>query len=189
MRECLNSEFGQGAERQEERGQAIPLNYFKEGNKELTVTQKSGRKSCTHRQSELCAATVSSLGPPCPTGTFRHDLCPARCCSLRPLSGLTAEGLLLEELLWPPPVQALWAGSPVPLSWGSSFPDGQRSPISPAQPPSHHGLCPVRSVAGSSRYYARALLSLSPFCAAPAPFSPRDDGTLSSLLGEKVNSS
>lgn len=131
MRECLNSEFGQGAEWQEERGQAIPLNYFKEGNEELTVTQKSGRKSCTHRQSELCAATVSSLGPPCPTGTFRHDLCPARCCSLRPLSGLTAEGLLLEELLWPPPVQALWAGShcPYPGALPSLTVSGHPSPL------------------------------------------------------------
>ena len=38
--EWLNSDFEQGTGRKVERGQAIPLNYFKDANKELTITQK-----------------------------------------------------------------------------------------------------------------------------------------------------
>jgi len=40
MPECVNSDFEQATGRKVERGQAIPLNYFKDANKELTITQK-----------------------------------------------------------------------------------------------------------------------------------------------------
>lgn len=75
MPECLDSEFGQGTEREVERGQALSLNYFKEENKELTVTQKQYKKILPiPPKTVLCLSSflLKSLS----IGTFLHRLCP-----------------------------------------------------------------------------------------------------------------
>lgn len=74
MPEWLNSDFEQGTGRKVERGQAIPLNYFKDANKELTITQKLVWENPAHTaKAKLRVLTVSSLSPT-PLGLSYNEL-------------------------------------------------------------------------------------------------------------------
>lgn len=74
MPECVNSDFEQGTGRKVERGQAIPLNYFKDANKELTITQNLVWENPTRTaKAKLCILTVSSLSPT-PLGLLYNEL-------------------------------------------------------------------------------------------------------------------
>lgn len=120
MPECLDSEFGQGTEREVERGQAISLNYFIEENKELTVMQKQYKKVLHIPPMPvlyLSCFLLKSLS----IGTF-CTICALSDAALC-ISTLACqlERLLLEGLLLPPPVQTLLAGSTVALSMGFVF--------------------------------------------------------------------
>ena len=74
MPEWLNSDFEQGTGRKVERGHAIPLNYFKDANKELTIMQKLVWENPAHTaKAKFRVPTVSSLRPT-PLGLLHNEL-------------------------------------------------------------------------------------------------------------------
>lgn len=186
--ECLNSEFGQGSERKVERGQAIPLNYFKEENKEPTVMQKQYEKILhTPPKPLLCFGCF--LCQSYPTGTFPASVpcltlhfasapwsaswnasCWRGCCCHGPCR------YCWQAPQGPCPGDFLpWLSSVTQLPWRVSLSTGPLSFVL-----CYWALC---------KSYSRTLLSLSPFSSAPALVSPRDNRSLSSPLAEKINSS
>lgn len=187
--ECLDSELGQGTEREEERSQALSLNYFKEENKELSVMQKQHKKILCIPPKPVLFLSCFLLKSLC-IGTFLPHLALSDIALHVSTLACQLERLPLEGLLLPPPVQALLAGSTVAHIQRLCFCFYcHLSPVCPFKPSSHCWLVLCALLLGPLLILCHSYLILSLFRFAPTVVSPRDDRTLSSPLEEKVNSS
>ena len=169
MPEWLNSDFEQGTGRKVERGQAIPLTYFKDANKELTIMQKLVWENPAHTaKAKFRVPTVSSLRPT-PLGLLHNELpsstsCWRGCCCWRCSSAAR-----------PPPGLPLPAGSSVTL-----VPRGASTSLLLFS----SALARLSAELTPGLLY-HCLLSVSPLLSS----LPAKARLLSSLLAERVNSS